>query len=164
MLVELEPIFNNEGASASLNYEINMSEEALFGGYPFKNPVRVSGSIANKTGIVEIKAIANFELYLECDRCAKEIVKPVSASVEHTLVTNVNDERNDELLVVQEMKFNLDPLVKEDIFLTLPNKFLCSENCKGVCPACGEDLNLGQCGCEKPADPRLEALKQLLDK
>ena len=40
---------------------------------------------------------------------------------------------------------------------------LCREDCKGLCPHCGKDLNEGPCGCEpRQIDPRLEALKKLL--
>jgi uncharacterized protein len=57
----------------------------------------------------------------------------------------------------------LDEIVTEDVFLNLPAKFLCSDDCKGMCFKCGKDLNSGSCSCEKDIDPRLEALKQLLD-
>ena len=65
--------------------------------------------------------------------------------------------------MIEDMHFNLDPLVTEDIFLSLPTKILCSEDCKGLCPKCGVNLNLGKCSCKKEIDPRLAALKELLD-
>jgi uncharacterized protein len=47
--------------------------------------------------------------------------------------------------------------------LNMDSRLICSEDCKGVCPRCGKDLNQGSCSCEKEVDPRLAALKQLLD-
>ena len=102
-------------------------------------------------------------MFTDCDRCASSIDRVFTVPVSHTLVTSLNDEENDELILVEDMHFELDPLVREDIFLTLPSKILCKEDCKGVCQFCGANLNEGQCSCKKPVDPRLEALKQLLD-
>lgn len=163
MILDLEPIFNNEGMVKEFSYELDLSEQELSGVKPFSTPVRVSGSVGNHTGVVELSAKAEFVLDMNCDRCARPIKLALTADVFHTLVTSLNDEANDELLLVNELRFDLDPLVTEDIFLELPSKFLCSEGCKGVCPKCGKDLNTGSCSCEKEIDPRLAALKQLLD-
>ncbi|MDD7194134.1 MAG: DUF177 domain-containing protein [Clostridiaceae bacterium] len=163
MVLDLEPIFNNEGMVKEFSYELDLSEQELSGVKPFSTPVRVSGSVGNHTGVVELSAKAEFVLDMNCDRCAKPIKLALTADVFHTLVTSLNDEANDELLLINELRFDLDPLVTEDIFLELPSKFLCSEDCKGVCPKCGKDLNTGSCSCEKEIDPRLAALKQLLD-
>lgn len=163
MILDLEPIFNNEGMVKEFSYELDLSEQELSGVKPFSTPVRVSGSVGNHAGVVELSAKAEFVLDMDCDRCAKPIKLALTADVFHTLVTSLNDEANDELLLINELRFDLDPLVTEDIFLELPSKFLCSEDCKGVCPKCGKDLNTGSCSCEKEIDPRLAALKQLLD-
>ena len=163
MILDLEPIFNNEGMVREFDYELDLSSQELSGAKPFASPVRVSGSVGNYTGIVEMRAKADFVLELCCDRCAKPISVAQKVDIFHTLVTHLNHEANDELLLVNELRFDLDPLVTEDIFLSLPSKFLCKEDCKGVCPKCGKDLNTDSCSCEKEIDPRLAALKQLLD-
>ncbi len=56
---------------------------------------------------------------------------------------------------------DLEPLLREQFVLAVPFAPLCSEDCKGLCPQCGIDLNTGTCSCEKPIDPRLAALKGL---
>ena len=49
-----------------------------------------------------------------------------------------------------------------DLLLELPSKMLCQEDCRGLCPICGKDLNEGPCGCEHDTtDPRWDALKSL---
>ena len=163
MILDLEPIFNTEGMVKEFDYELDLSAQELFGIKPFSNPVRVKGNVGNKTGIVGLEANADFEMEMNCDRCAKPITVPVSTEINHTLVTHLNDETNDELLLVNELRFDLDEIVTEDVFLNLPAKFLCKDDCKGVCFRCGKDLNSGSCSCEKEVDPRLAALKQLLD-
>jgi uncharacterized protein len=61
------------------------------------------------------------------------------------------------------MRLNLDELVEEDVNLALPTKYLCKDDCKGLCSSCGKNLNNGQCDCKAPIDPRMEALLQLLE-
>lgn len=163
MILDLEPIFNNEGMVKEFEYELDLSEQELNGSKPFASPVKISGHAGNYTGIVELHATADFVLETACDRCAKPISLPLATKIFHTLVTSLNDETNDELMLVNELRFDLDSLITEDIFLDFPSKFLCDEDCKGICSKCGADLNAGPCSCEKEVDPRLAALKQLLD-
>ena len=136
MIIDLESIFNVEGLSADLDYEIDMSGEELDGAFPFKMP---------------------------CSRCAKVTVHKMSTEICHTLVRQVENENNDDFLTVTDLRYDLDPLVREDILLSMPYKFLCVEDCKGLCPRCGKNLNEGPCSCKPETDPSLEALKQLLD-
>jgi uncharacterized metal-binding protein YceD (DUF177 family) len=58
-------------------------------------------------------------------------------------------------------KLDLEPLFREQFVLAIPYAPVCREDCKGLCPQCGIDLNSGTCSCEKPIDPRLAALKGL---
>jgi uncharacterized protein len=60
----------------------------------------------------------------------------------------------------QGKELDLTPAVREQILLSLPAAPLCSEDCKGLCPKCGKDLNDGECGCDRAVlDPRWTALK-----
>ncbi|MCA1828791.1 MAG: DUF177 domain-containing protein [Myxococcales bacterium] len=57
-------------------------------------------------------------------------------------------------------EIDLKPAVREQILLQIPGSPLCGEDCKGLCPRCGKDLNEGDCGCDRTAlDPRWAALK-----
>jgi uncharacterized protein len=164
MFIELENVFNNEGTKFAFDYKVDLSGCEFGSGKPFKKPVRVSGEVGNYTGIVKLSAQALVQMNTQCDRCACDVEKQITIPVEHILVTLLNDEENDDFLLIEKTHFELDPLVTEDIFLELPAKILCKDDCRGLCSNCGENLNNGQCGCPKHVDPRLEALKQLLDK
>lgn len=157
MFIELEPIFNNEGAEKAFSYEFPLEESEVV-----KN-IRVNGSVKNRTGIVYLNAVADFLIDSLCDRCAAPVKREQSITVEHILVNRLNDEDNDEFYLVEDMHFNLDELVREDVLLSLPLKILCKDDCKGVCPMCGTNLNESTCECKEPGDPRLEALKKFLD-
>jgi uncharacterized protein len=59
----------------------------------------------------------------------------------------------------------LEDALREQVLLALPLKVICRQDCKGLCPQCGTNLNGGQCSCEEPADdPRWSALKDLRSK
>ena len=163
MIFELEQVFNNVGFSLPVDYSIDLSDVELNCIKPFTSPVSVRGKICNDAGVVSVKVTVSFTLNLVCDRCAADYVRKFSTPVEHVLVTELNNEDNDELILLDSLSFELDTLVTDDIFLELPSKFLCRDDCSGICSMCGQNLNDSQCSCKKPVDPRLEALKQLLD-
>ena len=60
---------------------------------------------------------------------------------------------------------SLEDVVREQVLLSLPPRTLCKEDCKGLCPRCGQNQNLATCSCEQtPSDPRWNALAGLADK
>ncbi len=163
MFIELEPIFNNIGEQKSFNFNIDLSGEEIDGVFPFKTPVVVAGVVKNSSGIVTLETDVNLRYEGYCDRCAEEIAKDFCFNFDHTLVLSLNNEENDDLMLIEDLHFELDPLVIEDIFLSLPTKILCSEDCAGLCLKCGKNLNNGVCDCKKEVDPRLAILQQLLE-
>jgi uncharacterized protein len=59
----------------------------------------------------------------------------------------------------------LEDALREQVLLALPLKVICRENCKGLCPQCGKNLNTEQCSCaETMEDPRWSALKDIRSK
>ena len=103
MFIELEPLFNNIGMTVPVDYSMDMSGESFYSGYPFKKGVYVSGEMKNRAGIVSVEAVAEVEVETECDRCADPVKRVFRVPVSHTLVTSLNDEENDELILVEDM-------------------------------------------------------------
>ena len=58
---------------------------------------------------------------------------------------------------------DLDGLLTDVFFLSLDSKNLCKEDCRGLCPGCGADLNVEPCRCKKETDPRLAGLAKFFD-
>jgi len=70
-----------------------------------------------------------------------------------------------EVTFLQGEEIDLDEIIRENIYLSLPIQPLCSEACEGLCPRCGKDLNEGDCTCLKEqADPRFQPLEILRQK
>ena len=79
-------------------------------------------------------------------------------------LANDDGEEDPWLFLLEEGCADLDDIVTTTFVLSMDSKFLCKEDCKGLCCRCGKDLNDGPCGCQPDADPRLAVLQQLLKK
>lgn len=107
-------------------------------------------------------------LIAQCDRCLNEVHIPVEAPFDLIYVpgdpgagqTGEHELHDRDLIlaVYENEQINLDELVIEQLQLSLPTRVLCREDCRGLCSECGADLNFEQCRCEKPIDPRWQAL------
>ncbi len=61
-------------------------------------------------------------------------------------------------------EIDVTPAVREELMLAAPRYVLCRDDCKGLCPRCGKDLNAGSCECAPATEARWQPLKALKDK
>jgi uncharacterized protein len=109
---------------------------------------------------------------LQCARCLDPVPQDVKREFELLYRPLGADAGKDELSVTdaeaevgyyQGEGILLEDVLREQVLLALPLKITCREDCKGLCPHCGKNLNQEQCSCAVPAeDPRWEALKEIL--
>ncbi len=156
MFIELEPIFNNVGLKKEFIYSFCMDDSGV------DVPVQVSGTVENRAGVVTLTSDISFQDSVPCDRCLKPPPRAFQKQFTHVLTPTLNDADNDDFILIEDMHFDLDALLREDVLLALPTKVLCRADCKGLCPMCGADRNETACGCKKPVDPRLAVLQELL--
>ena len=135
-------------------------------------PVSVAFDIdRQEPGRYRLAGTVSGELELNCSRCLDPFRLPVTSAFDLRYVPRSDgigdDEREvgeDDLTTAfyDDDQIDLRELVAEQFQLALPMKPLCSEDCKGLCPQCGTNLNNATCGCSQEwVDPRLAALKQL---
>jgi DUF177 domain-containing protein len=113
-------------------------------------------------------------LQLTCGRCLEPFTLPVDTQVELTYVPHPEQAAEDEVELSQDdlttafyrdQTLDLAEMVREQFYLALPMRPLCREDCKGLCPQCGTNLNQGTCACDvRWEDPRLEGLRALMKK
>ena len=164
MILDLKSLFDLVGESQEIACDLDFSNESLYGNAPFQQPVRVAGKIENRAGVVKLVFSVKSVLSLQCDRCLKVVERELNKSFEHILVTELSNEDDEEYeyIVCADGTLDLTELVRTDLMLELPTKVLCKEDCRGLCPKCGKDLNLGSCDCKtKDIDPRWQALSDL---
>ena len=163
MVVDLKHIFVKDNSSLPLKYALDLSHIDYMGEYPLKKPVEIAGEIINKASVVRLEAEISFEFDASSDRCGTRTAKKHTLKVSKSLATSIEGEESDTIITVPDMKLDLDELIYTETVTNLPMKHLCDENCKGMCPKCGKNLNEGECGCpKKEIDPRLSALADLL--
>jgi uncharacterized protein len=135
-------------------------------------PAEVEGSASRKGQEVRVRGSIKTEVELSCDRCLAPSRAPLEVEFDARFIPQsaaARESDNVELLAedlglaaYEGDSVDLDELVREQILLALPSRNLCREDCKGLCPKCGADLNAGDCSCEQgETDPRWAALADL---
>ena len=120
---------------------------------------------------IRLRGRLSASLELQCARCLEPVGQNVDRKFELLYRPLGTDAGRDELSVTdaeaeigyyQGQGIQLEDVLREQVLLALPLKAICRENCKGLCPQCGKNLNQEPCSCTVPAeDPRWEALKDI---
>lgn len=163
MLIDVRPILHTPGKRLDFHFELDLSDLDFNGRTPANEPVTVRGEIRNSADVLHLDLTAETTLDAVCDRCGKEFRNFKSVPYSCVLAEEVQNEDNDEIVLLENGKVDTEDLARTAFILDMDTKTLCSEDCKGLCPRCGADLNLGQCSCKKEIDPRMAALAKLLE-
>lgn len=172
MKLDLTPILKNPGAALDFSFDepLDMLEGGI-GTVTFTGPVHLEGSIRNFNGMLELDALAGVSYQTQCDRCCEPISDELSVAI-HEDVTEESgsapeptEEQEEERYTFSGHALELDVIAAESLLLQTPAYNLCKQDCKGLCPVCGANLNRTTCDCgsNKPVDFRLEALKRFSD-
>ncbi len=175
MKLDIRALLADECRTVPVLFELEATPSA-HGGFSgisdvrFDSPVRVEGTITNTAGYIRMQLTLSVCYVAPCARCLEDVSGSFSFDVERTVVTpqmtdGITEDRIDELVVVEDGFLDVDELLLEVLELSFPFRFLCREDCKGLCSICGQNLNHKVCGCErKETDPRLEPLRALLER
>ena len=164
MKLNLKRFAQEPGAVLPFDYELDLSQVEWCGLRPVNKPVHVEGRGGNNAGAMLLSARLSAVLSLVCDRCAKAYQREKTVEYETLLAFELeNGEDGDIVLLDGDGTLELDELMQEEFLLEMDTKNLCSQDCKGLCPGCGVDLNLEKCRCKRETDPRLAVLAQLLE-
>src|SRR3982751_3649746 len=102
-----------------------------------------------------------------CRRCLTDVLVPVGVDVQLHFVDPAEETAEDDpdvyVISVREHELDLRPAIREEWMLAVPAFVVCKDDCKGLCPRCGSDLNQGACDCAPSIDPRWNALRSLDD-
>ena len=142
-------------------------------GVNYAKPVDVDFTLTVREG--ELKVVGRFSTVLmeTCCRCLARFEKRLDQEVDLLFIPRemmpdeIDVELADEDMNIASYvdKVDLAQVIDEQVALSLPMKILCSEECKGICPRCGRDLNQGECGCSvERVDERLLVLKDIKKK
>jgi uncharacterized protein len=91
-----------------------------------------------------------------CARCLREFDREFAIDMNELFVREAGPE--DDYVLEPDLTLDPEPMVRDAVVLDFPFSPLCRSDCKGLCPRCGGDRNLGECSCVEPVDPRWAAL------
>ncbi len=154
-----------EVPGGSVPFECELSTEMLY--FPsvkgYDEAPFAEGRVYNEAGVLNLNGSITADMQCICDRCGAEFQSRKITDVNVTIVEE--DDGSDPFrFPLDGDEIDLDEILSTCFILDMETKFLCTEDCKGLCPTCGRNLNLGPCGCRKQLDPRFAVLEQLLDK
>jgi uncharacterized protein len=116
---------------------------------------------------VHLKGQIHGAVALQCHRCLEPYLLEVETTFSYVLVPRDAEEAEDEGIDVEISAYDDDVIdlggvFREQLLLQLPMRYICREECKGLCPGCGADLNIEECRCEPlPKDSPFAVLRGL---
>ena len=164
MRLNVNKLLHTPDARQDIRFEMDLSDLEFGGSCPVSRPVVVDCRLENKAGLLLCGMTLTTTLHCICDRCGEKYVAVKFAYYECVLVEERESDDSDDIIVLVNDEVDLDELARDAFILAMDTKFLCSEDCKGLCPGCGVNLNRESCRCKKAVDPRLAKLAQLLQK
>ena len=163
MVIDVRPMLHTPGKRLDFRFELDLSGLEFDGRRPVSRPVEVTGEVRNTADLLELSLTVRTTLDAVCDRCGKEFLLEKEAEYRCMLAEELQNEESDEIVLLEDGKTDAGDLARTAFILGMDSKILCSEDCKGLCPRCGADLNRGPCSCKREPDPRLAALASLLE-
>jgi uncharacterized protein len=164
MRLNLREIIHVPGASLPFEFTLDLTQEEFFGERPITQPVRVTGSVRNVADVLMLEGQVSSVLDYTCDRCMSRFSREKTVELQFLLAEAIEGEDDGEIVLLDDGEIDVGDLAYTAFVLDMDTKHLCSEDCKGLCPGCGVNLNQEPCRCKKQPDPRWAALEQLLNK
>lgn len=148
--------------------ELKQDDPALEGtDIPLREPIVVSGRLqAIGEGRFYWQGRATTVIQGECRRCLTPVSTPLSLEIGALFSQDAEavDDPDSYAVAPDATEVDVTPAIREELVLAAPRYVVCREDCKGLCPQCGKDLNAGLCGCAPATDARWQPLKALKDK
>ena len=143
--------------------------DGLFAGLDFAlaEPVRVTGRLQPAgEGRFYWHAKLAARVTETCRRCLEPVQVTVEAEVKALFTQDPDalDDPDSYPLPSDATAIDVTPAVREELILAVPQYVVCRDDCRGLCPRCGHDLNAGPCGCAPATDLRWQALAALKGK
>jgi uncharacterized protein len=164
LLPELERVVPTDHSEVAVPVK---TEDRPIGEPVLRGPVR----LMHTQGGVLVQGRLCGEATLLCARCLDPVTVPLDVELEEIFTPTIDvltgrsllSEEEDRALWIDERHIlDLSEVVRQDVLLALPMHALCTEECRGLCPVCGQNLNQGSCSCAPEPDPRWVALLDLL--
>ncbi len=171
MLVNLSDVLTSEGRVMKREIPLEMTAFANGAGtfsIAEKSPVEFTFT---NIGVDKARVEGSCRLVFAavCDRCLADVPVVLELSFDRTAaapgaLADDEDAEADVQSFMEGYQLDVEAFVYDEIIVNWPVKILCKEDCKGVCPVCGQNLNERECGCDTfVPDPRMAAIKDIFN-
>ncbi len=145
-MLDIGSVLNGNMEQLSLECSVDLSDISIYGEHLFCAPVLLKLSLFNRASVCTLNVEYKYSLGLTCSRCLCKAKKDFVFTARHTVVKSTTSERDD---IVEAPGGMLDETIMctDDLLAQLPMRYLCSEDCKGLCMHCGANLNVESCSC-----------------
>lgn len=167
MLINLSDVLSSEGMKLEkkvvpemTGFEKGREHYRILSG----SPVTFTFSNVEKGRVlVSGKAELTFQAY--CDRCLAEVPVVLNLDFERLVMSSGEEnEEADDLGFMEGAQLNTEAFLHNEILVNWPAKILCRDDCRGLCPKCGQNLNMGDCGCDTfVPDPRMAVIQDIFN-
>lgn len=165
MIIDLSEIIKDYGGKMSVSGPVKIDDTDFLGeSFVFEKPFYMDGTIANNTKSLELTAKIEGEIQVHCARCGQLLLVPMKFRVHEILASEDFGMDSEDAVIFSGDKLDVSELVTNAFLMNVYGKYLCRDDCKGLCPKCGVDLNQGDCSCDSSnIDPRWAALQEIMD-
>lgn len=144
------------------NFNFSESFELPRGDYMMKVFAVVTGNVYRQGTDYIVDGKVKTVLNLNCDLCLSAFETKLDFDLNE--IFSENPDSDEEIWELSDKTIDLKPAVIANIILNMPMQVLCSDDCKGLCPKCGHNLNDGDCGCDRGyVNPQFEKLLNLFN-
>jgi uncharacterized protein len=171
MQINMSELFSAEGISKTWQLPVEQTEIRWNGNrYSILDAGPISLTITHVGNRnMKITGTVDLQVGIPCDRCLELVKYPFHLTLDREIDTNATDEERiaalDEQPFVQGYLLDADRLVYDELIVNMPMKVLCRQDCKGVCPKCGANRNVQDCGCDlTQLDPRMSVIRDIFSK
>ncbi len=165
MLLNILPVLKNPDLILNFDDDISINNsDFVHEAVSFDKPVHISGTVKNVGGVVVMSAKVCAEYNTLCDRCMQPVSKEINFDFEESFVKEIDSDNDEFANLFDGEVIDVSDYTFKNIFLNLPLKNLCKEDCKGICQKCGTNLNVSSCDCvDDEWNPQFDILKHLFD-
>lgn len=149
MRINLKDAFVLDRYEKTVDFSLAVEgDEALDALASFPEKPKVSFSIRGKYGLVLCDTVIDLQYESFCGRCLSPVSGTLHIENSRRMIIDSLKEDEDTILIGENMMFDPEEEAKNQILLEFPVRFLCKDDCKGLCPACGCNRNVEACSCE----------------
>lgn len=166
MKMDISDLLNKEIFTKKL--DIVLKEDSFYDGKEYSGiltPIKLLANLEKTDHMITLNGKVSGVLELTCSRCLKKFAHAINININERFTDKKIVDCDEDIFFINDGYIDITQIIENNIILALPIKRLCKENCKGLCPKCGTNLNDSTCNCkENDIDPRWEKLKDMFSK